>query len=1166
MAADVLDRDTYMDDLGSSTTSIEAAVQIADQLIALCKAGGFELVKWTSNSPELLSHIPESHRHAESISLDDTNTLKILGLRWLPGESSFSEDIKNVYKGKRCSTKIQKLLPFISNDNGLLLVGGRLKNSSLEYSQKHPVLLPKSGHIIDILIDFYHNQHLHAGPQLLLGILRSKYWILSARNAVRKRINKCVNCFKVNPKPTYPYMGDLPSARLEKSKAFLHTGIDYAGPFYITMSRKRGAQSQKAYLCIFICLVTKAIHLELASDLSSASFLDALKRFLSKRGTCECLYSDNGRNFVSSKTYLKELNEFLATDEYYKTFNSELSKNRISWQLNPPNAAHFGGLWESNIKSVKKLLFRVIGKQILTYEELFTVFSQIEGVLNSRPLFWELEEVPSSPIQRPDDVECEQIYCSTTERDPVSGRYVVALPFREDVYTLGDSEAIARKRFLCLERKLEASPNLRAAYDAAINDYINKQYLLPAPAGDLASPSYIIPHHGVVREDKPLRPVLDASCKTSTNVSLNDILHSGPNLQGDLFQIILNFRLHVVAMSADCRQMFLQIVVRDSDRRFQKIFYRFNPQDPLILYEFSRVCFGIKSSPFHALRTVRQLITDQGDKYPLARDIASRSLYMDDLAFSSPNNDSAVATCKQLIDMFKEAQWDLVKWNSNSHVILDSIPDTHKLYNAVEFDKHASFKILDRSLWPLNNADSLHSVSEIPEQKVIVNIAAAPAIKSIFYELALRNSSWSKYLRIVVYILRFAKLLPRRPSSSVTNADLNFAEHRTIMILQHMYFLDEILKLKNNQPCSLAFNRLRPFMENDVIRVGGRLSNSVLDYTQKHPIVLPRRDHIVNLIVDYYHRTHLHAGPELLMSLLRQRYWIMSARRIIRQRIHKCNICFRSNPRPTLPLMADLPDFRARPVAKPFTHTGCDYAGPIAYTPVRRRGSRAEKAYICVFTCLTTRAVQIELVTDLSTPTFLAAFKRFLSRRGPVRCMYSDNGTNFMGANSYLKDLYQFLAKHASHFENFFSENRVEWRFNPPSASHFGGCWESMVKTIKNHLFKVIGKQLLSYEELYTVLTQVEGLLNSRPLTTLSSDPSEPSALTPNHFLNNFPLSSLPAPECRFNSRAGGTFNDLLAPAHLNVNRPVLDYHYLNPSAGLLALLAGKTFQAEKTL
>lgn len=181
-------------------------------------------------------------------------------------------------------------------------------------------------------------------------------------------------------------MADLPQCRVEQSKAFTHTGVDYAGPLYITLTRKRGVRSQKAYLCIFVCLVTKAVHLELASDLTSATFLDAFKRFLSRRGPCKFLYSDNGTNFVASKAYLNELHSFLLTDDYYQTFTKELARNRITWHMNPPTASHFGGIWEANIKSVKSLLFRVIGKQILTFEEMLTVLNQIEAVLNSRPL------------------------------------------------------------------------------------------------------------------------------------------------------------------------------------------------------------------------------------------------------------------------------------------------------------------------------------------------------------------------------------------------------------------------------------------------------------------------------------------------------------------------------------------------------------------------------------------------------------------------------------------------------------------------------------------------------------------------------------------------------------------------------------------------------------
>lgn len=292
------------------------------------------------------------------------------------------------------------------------------------------------------------------------------------------------------------------------------------------------------------------------------------------------------------------------------------------------------------------------------------------------------------------------------------------------------------------------------------------------------------------------------------------------------------------------------------------------------------------------------------------------------------------------------------------------------------------------------------------------------------------------------------------------------------------------------------------------------MSNSAERYSQKHPCILPRHDHVVDLIIRYYHIKYIHAGPELLMNLLRQKYWILAARRVIRFHVHKCNICFKSKPRPpSSPLMADLPDFRVNQVEKAFTHTGCDYAGPLPYTPVRGRGVKARKAWLIIFTCMTTRCTHIEIATDLSTVSFLNAFKRFLSRRGPVKCLYTDNGTCFVGARSYLRDLYKFLDELRPHLEFELSEHRVDWKFIPPASPHSGGCWESIVKIVKTHLFKAIGQQIVSYEELLTVLTQIEALINSRPLTALSCDPAEPTALTPAHFLNTIPLNSLPTPE-----------------------------------------------------
>ncbi|XP_045765566.1 uncharacterized protein LOC123867535 [Maniola jurtina] len=181
-------------------------------------------------------------------------------------------------------------------------------------------------------------------------------------------------------------MADIPSHRLQEAKAFMHTGVDHAGPLRITPTRRRGYQSQKAYICLFVCLVTKAVHIELSSDLTADCFLMAVKRFLSRKGPISCFYSDNSGTFLKAKSQLDEVYSLLNSSDYKGKLNLELQINRIEWKNIPPRAPHFGNMWESNIKCFKTHLYRVIGNQLLTYEELITVLTQIECILNSRPL------------------------------------------------------------------------------------------------------------------------------------------------------------------------------------------------------------------------------------------------------------------------------------------------------------------------------------------------------------------------------------------------------------------------------------------------------------------------------------------------------------------------------------------------------------------------------------------------------------------------------------------------------------------------------------------------------------------------------------------------------------------------------------------------------------
>ncbi|XP_029676962.1 uncharacterized protein LOC115243847 [Formica exsecta] len=209
--------------------------------------------------------------------------------------------------------------------------------------------------------------------------------------------------------------------------------------------------------------------------------------------------------------------------------------------------------------------------------------------------------------------------------------------------------------------------------------------------------------------------------------------------------------------------------------------------------------------------------------------------------------------------------------------------------------------------------------------------------------------------------------------------------------------------------------------------------------------------------------------------------------------------------------MGNLPRSRVTP-GRPFLHTGVDYVGPFQIRTSKGRGHRAYKGFIAVFVCLCTRAVHLELASDYTTEAFLAAFRRFTSRRGLCTDLYSDCGTNFIGADRELRKLFQGSTSDGRRIAHITSSQGVRWHFNPPAAPHFGRLWEAAVKSTKHHLRRIIGEATLTFEEFSTFLTQVETCLNSRPLHALSDDPDDFTALTPGHFLIGAPLLAVPEP------------------------------------------------------
>jgi hypothetical protein len=293
-----------------------------------------------------------ANKRTGSISIFELRTAHSAIIKNVQTET-FSEEIRELSKGNSLKhNKLTSLDPVIGPD-GLLRVGGRLKNAPLAYDIKHPILLPNKHHVTNLIITQMHQQLLHAGPQSTLYNLRQRYWVINGRNEVRKVTGKCLKCFKINPKPSTQKMGDLPVQRVEPLRPFLRTGVDYGGPILIKQGNRKSKKIVKPYIALFICLNTKAIHLELVSDLTSDAFLAAFNRFISRRGNVSEMFSDNGTNFVGANNHLKDLGKVLMSNEFDQNVIHGLINKKIAWHFIPPKTPHMGGLWEAGIKTVK---------------------------------------------------------------------------------------------------------------------------------------------------------------------------------------------------------------------------------------------------------------------------------------------------------------------------------------------------------------------------------------------------------------------------------------------------------------------------------------------------------------------------------------------------------------------------------------------------------------------------------------------------------------------------------------------------------------------------------------------------------------------------------------------------------------------------------------------
>ncbi|XP_011264425.1 uncharacterized protein LOC105256311 [Camponotus floridanus] len=247
------------------------------------------------------------------------------------------------------------------------------------------------------------------------------------------------------------------------------------------------------------------------------------------------------------------------------------------------------------------------------------------------------------------------------------------------------------------------------------------------------------------------------------------------------------------------------------------------------------------------------------------------------------------------------------------------------------------------------------------------------------------------------------------PKATLQPDELDAALLRWLRIIQGQHYSTEVSALRQNRTVShrSQFTKLNPFLDdNGVLRVGGRLKHAVLSQDERHPMIAPPKSWLTQLLVISCHRQTLHGGVQLTLGLLRLRFWIPQGRAIVKKLIHRCVTCVRWRAAVPRPLMSSLPRGRITP-ARPFLQTGVDYAEPILIRTSKGRGHRAHKGFIVVFVCLSSKTVHLEVTLDYTSEAFLAAFGRFTSCRGLCSEVYSDCGTNFVGASRELREMFR---------------------------------------------------------------------------------------------------------------------------------------------------------------
>ena len=449
---------------------------------------------------------------------------------------------------------------------------------------------------------------------------------------------------------------------------------------------------------------------------------------------------------------------------------------------------------------------------------------------------------------------------------------------------------------------------------------------------------------------------------------------------------------------------------------------------------------------------------------------------------------------KEILSYSTKEQWRFVPGEKNPADTASRQCSPSQLYRSKYWEGPPWLK-LQPDQWECSE-NIQTDVPQVYEEKCIQKnqILLVSTNENLFNDVFKKYSSFSKIVRIVGYVIRFIKKCKNKLTGNASNLDV---VSRTEELENAKMIIFKIIQEESYNSEEKLFTNLKVFKDkNGILRLKTKLILSNLDDTFKTPLLLPGNNEIVQKMIREQHIINSHVGANTLRTILRENYFIVQAKKVCRQIVTKCVVCRKFMARACQVEEAPLPADRVN-LGACFETTGIDLAGPMYL----KDGS---KTWIVLFTCCVYRAVHLELVLSLSTEALIMAIRRFIARKGRIRVFRSDNGTNFIGAENLLKEIdWQRISE-------FSSASQITWKRQPPGAPWYGGFFERLIGVVKDLLRKNLGKAVLNYEELYTILCDVEYLVNSRPLTYVYENAEELQPITPLHFIQDIKTGEVP--------------------------------------------------------